>query len=305
MSVNLFVTTNLTITSDHNIVIKFADEVYVATLNELHILSQQLKTNYQAFISGRCKITTVLLSPIQLLQYAVIYLVEQLDIKITTGLLFEISSAIPIGCGMGSSAAVILSILRALDKLFTLKITPENYIAFGRDIENMQHGISSGLDLYLGVHGGCYLFEQGQGSKRCVPKVPLQLVNTGKPQSTTGECVENAVKYFKNSSLADDFAEITLVLDNSLQQKKFHMVKECIKENHRLLQTIGVVPKKIAMFIDAIEHAGGTAKISGAGAIYGDNAGILLVASDASINEIVDYYGYEILKGEENVLRII
>ncbi len=70
--------------------------------------------------------------------------------------------------------------------------------------------------------------------------------------------------------------------------------KHSIRANHRLLQKIGVVPTKVANFIADIESSGGAAKICGAGAITGDNAGVVLLLADPGITEIAQRYGYEL-----------
>ena len=45
----------------------------------------------------------------------------------------------------------------------------------------------------------------------------------------------------------------------------------------RLLDYIGVVPTPSARFVAAVEETGGAAKISGAGAVAGDNGGAMVV----------------------------
>ena len=113
-------------------------------------------------------------------------------------------------------------------------------------------------------------------------------------------------KYFKNSEIADDFAEVTTAMDLALQQSDLSAVQECIRKNHQLLKYIGVVPNKVAKFIEQVEELGGAAKISGAGAVSGNNAGIVLVVGETAIIDIANKYGYEILpvQGELSGLRI-
>ena len=52
--------------------------------------------------------------------------------------------------------------------------------------------------------------------------------------------------------------------------------RPALRENHRLLAHIGVVPAPAAQLIRDIEAAGGAGKISGAGAHRGDGGGIIL-----------------------------
>jgi len=243
----------------------------------------------------------------ELIQYTLIYILENLDLKLESGLQITINSTIPVGCGMGSSAAMILSLMQAILGYFNREISNEQRLEFGRSIENLQHGKSSGTDLFLSLYGGCYFSSAGKFNRRDLPKMPLFLVNTKKPASSTGDCVSKVAKFFHGSSIAADFAAITTELDQALVENNALKIQEYILENHKLLKYIGVVPEQVCEFISEIEKLGNAAKISGAGAVSGMNAGMVLVAGEANFHNLVNKYGYEILPlvGENNGARVI
>jgi len=262
------------------------------TLHALEALKKRLQNKYHAFLEGRCGIRDVLKRPFELLQYTVTHLLETWNIPLSQGLEIRASSDIPMGCGMGSSAALVMSTLYALAHFFKLDLDPARFISVGREAENLQHGYSSGLDLHLAMTGGCLRFEAGQTSERMIPNVPLYMVQTGTPKTSTGESVSFVEKYFKQSSLGEDFAAVTNAFDQALQVGDGAAMQVCIRENHRLLVNIGVVPPKIQAFIQALEQEGAAAKICGAGAVAGDNAGVVLVASDRDLSSITRDFGY-------------
>lgn len=308
-AVNRFVETTILESPDNKIQFEFINDKLsnALTLQELQVLQTKMDKRYQDFVAGKCHIKSVVHNPLELIQYAFIYLVENLSLTVKNGFKIQVQSTLPIGCGMGASAAVILSLMHALVNYFGCSLAVDKYLYFGREIENLQHGRSSGLDLFLSLHGGCYFFIDGDMSVRNLPKIPLLLVNTGKPQTSTGECVAAIAKHFQNGRLADDFAEVTTVMDVALQQDNLPAVKQCIRENHRLLKYIGVVPDKVAKFIAAVEELGCAAKITGAGAVSGSEAGIVLVVGFAEISNLAKEYAYEILpvQGESSGLQII
>ena len=80
-----------------------------------------------------------------------------------------------------------------------------------------------------------------------------------------------------------------------------------MRENHRLLTRIGVVPGPVQQFINDVEHGGGAAKICGAGAVAGDKGGVVMVVSDAPPVDLCQRYGYELnaVRGEPLGVRII
>lgn len=259
----------------------------------LKMIKERIQLKYRLFLEGDCSIRQVLKKPFELLQYTVVHLLESLNVSILNdGLEIRSASNIPIGCGMGSSAAVVMSTLYALAHFFKLDLEPAYFLSLGREAENLQHGRSSGLDVQLTLLGGCLHFKQGQILKREMPKTQFLMVQTGKPLSTTGECVSASRIHFKHESLLDDFEIVTQAFDQALQANDYLQMQACMRENHRLLVNIGVVPLRIQAFIQALEAEGAAAKICGAGAIKGDRAGALLVLGDAQVLSIAADYGY-------------
>lgn len=309
LAVNRFATTTIIEQPGYGIWFEFLNDnlKYVANLQELKTLKTQISKRYRKFTGGKCGIKDVIHNPLEFIQYAFIYLVENLFLPVNKGLKIQVELTLPIGCGMGASSAVILSLIHALINYYGHTLTIDKYLYFGREIENLQHGRSSGLDLFLSFHGGCYFFIDGNANKRNLPNIPFVLVNTGQPEVSTGECVEKVAHYLQNGDLADEFTQITMTMDLALQQNNLEMFAESIQKNYQLLNEIGVVPKKVADFISAIEARGNVAKVSGSGAIHGEKAGIVLVVGDKEISDLVMKYGYEILpvEGEADGLCLL
>ena len=98
---------------------------------------------------------------------------------------------------------------------------------------------------------------------------------SGIPAVSTGESVAHVRKQHGHDvSLWQQFAATTTALQTALTTGADP--RPALRENHRLLTHIGVVPAPAAALIRDIETAGGAAKISGAGAHRGDGGGIIL-----------------------------
>lgn len=264
------------------------------TLSTLFSLKHELQEQYRAFLEGKCSIREVLKRPFDLLQFTVTNLLEKWNVPLSDGVEIHTSSNIPIGAGMGSSAATVMSTLFALAAFFNLSIDPKRFLSLGQDAENLQHGRSSGLDLHLSLLGGCLKFEKGETEKRPLPTFPLNVVQTGKPDSTTGQCVSHASRYFEKTSLLDDYQAVTQQFDNALVKNDMMEIQRSIRENHRLLVEIGVVPPRIQNFIQDLEKDGAAAKICGAGSVTGDKAGVVLIVSEHDVEKVVERYGYSL-----------
>jgi mevalonate kinase len=178
-----------------------------------------------------------------------------------------------------------------------LQIPRETLYKLALEAENMQHGHSSGLDLRVAMQGGCLYMQEQEWQARQIPVLPMYLVNTGTPITTTGQCVEKVAPKFKSQQLRNEFAVITNAMDKALQQQSAHDMQQAIKENHQLLVNIGVVPEKVQTFILQIESAGSAAKICGSGAVAGDAAGAVLVVSEDKqyVTTLATRFGYNVI----------
>ena len=84
-------------------------------------------------------------------------------------------------------------------------------------------------------------------------------------------------------------------------------MQAAVRENHKLLVKIGVVPDPIQQFIKDVEKWGGAAKTCGAGAVAGDSAGIVMVIAENPPIELCQRYGYELsaVRGDPLGVRIV
>lgn len=311
MAVNRYTTTTTAWSDTPHIHFNLADLSYAKThtIETLQRLAKQLQLDYVAFINGKCGIRDVLKRPFDLLQYSVSTLIERFNLKLTQGVQIAVQSNIPLGCGMGSSAAAVISTLYAFTNLMKLNCVAADYMHIGKEIENLQHGRSSGLDLHLVTHGGCVRFEDGNAVARVMPEnLPLYIINTGQPITNTGECVAQVATILgKDQGLSNEFGAVTNAIDMALTTNSIAALKEAINVNHQLLKAIGVVPTKVADLITDLQSNGAAAKICGAGAIAGDNAGVVLVVSEQDPTEIVNKHGYALqtIQVENNGTKIV
>ena len=130
--------------------------------------------------------------------------------------------------------------------------------------------------------------------------LPLQFIDTGQSQCSTGECVRYTQPQFKtHPKLVEEFSHTTLQLQQALAETDIKKIMPIIQKNHQLLITIGVIPKKVQHFIGEIEKLGMVGKICGAGSIRGDKAGIVLIVGEKDITQLINDYQYETLDLKE------
>lgn len=277
------------------------------TLRALRELKHRVGKNYRMFLEGNLGIRDVLRKPVELFEFAFITILDGLHLKVKDGLDIRMHSTIPIGCGMGSSAATILSVLRAMGHYFRVEFRPDWYYEYSMLAENVQHGHASGLDSYISIHGGCARFQDGNAERLPLPRMPMMLVNTGVPQCSTGECVERVRRHFAASRIWDEFGDVTLRMEQALKTNDVEGFRDLLRQNQRLLSRIGVVPDRVQQFIDEVEQRGGAAKVCGAGAVVGDAGGMVLVSADEPMGPLCDRFGFDLLsvRGEPLGVRIV
>jgi len=294
VTINLFC--NVLICSEpEKIKLEFLDINYfnTCTFYELQKIQIKLKNLQSDFFKKK---TNISLQDFEIIQYSIYRILKKLKFNFTSGLKIMIKSDIPIGCGMGSSAASIIGVNYAIMKYFQNYIDDISQFLLALEIENIQHGKSSGIDLYTIINGGCYWFSNYINKKYKLIIDKLLIINTGKPISITRDCVLSCKKFFlSDKNLIKKFSVIAKTIKNSLLSYDKSSLICSVKYNHRLLVSIGVVPHKIQNLINHIEEAGGAAKICGAGSISGEKGGIIWIVGEKKIlTPVVRNQGYKI-----------
>ena len=262
------------------------------TVKALKTLKRQLLKNYDAFQQGQKSIKDVLKLPMELTQFAITNLLDKLNHTLTEGLQLKTHSDIPMGCGMGSSAASILVATRAMADHLRIELSEDLYLRYSLEAENLQHGQSSGLDLKVCYRGGCVFFHNHEWEALPPPTFPLYMVNTGVPESSTGECVSHVKSRMKDHVL-EEFSQVAFSLKDALLQNDESQFKEAIKKNHDLLVDLELVPSPIQAFIRTLEAQGFAAKICGAGTCRGNSAGMMLIAGPEDPQSLCKDYGFQ------------
>ena len=266
------------------------------SLEEAQAVASNVHRRYQEFLDGKRMIRDVLDDSGQLLIFAVMRALEEpgsAKPRLGGGLQVRIRTDIPVGCGMGSSAAVASALIQAVGRHTGQRFSQADLYERVMDCERLQHGHPSGVDAYASIYGGCMTYRRG-GEIRPLPlkNVEWALVHTGAPAASTGECVAQVKERFSGSDLWPKFERVAQEMASALTGGKSDRVVTLIRENHRLLVRIGVVPDPVQRFVRSVEERGGAAKICGAGSIRGDGAGMVWVVSEIPVAAWCADWGY-------------
>jgi len=204
-------------------------------------------------------------------------------------------SDIPMGHGLGSSASLIVAMLRGLSQVHQQHLSDADLQTAATTLENLAHGKSSGLDVAAVIQGECLLWQPPKTSEvlRNIV-VPGFLVNTGQPISSTADCVRRVREYHgQDAALWQEMS----VLVGQVQQSLVHdhgALYAPITRLQSMLTTLGVVPAKVQRFTEQIRRLGWTGKQCGAGSVVGDGGGFYWLLTQDNPQEVCDEFGYQV-----------
>jgi mevalonate kinase len=206
------------------------------------------------------------------------------------GLTVRIDSDIPPGSGCGSSAALSVAIVGAILRALGAPHDDATIARRALAVERQQHGRPSGVDVEAVLRGGLLWCRRGADGTTLREELalpagrlaPFRLYHSGAPAETTGEMVAWVRGLERRDPLAvrDALAAIdgaTHELLRALEGGAVDALVPLVRRCEGGLESLEVVPGRIASEFRAIERAGGAAKISGAGGRTGAGAGLVLV----------------------------
>jgi len=209
--------------------------------------------------------------------------------------IYWIHSNIPVRRGLGSSAALSVTMAAAFLKFYSGKsfdLPIINEVAY--QIEKIIHRQPSGVDNSTVCFGGFIYYRKEFEFLKTVNHLGFKiakeierrlfLVDSGSPQETTGEMVSLV------SHLCDRFPRKTKIIFNqieiatremtiSLLRKNLPSFRRAISDNQSLLSKLGVVSAEAEKLLNQMGHLG-KGKITGAGGKKRGSGFILFLADD-------------------------
>jgi mevalonate kinase len=180
-----------------------------------------------------------------------------------------INSQIPSSSGLGSSAAVTVATLSAINDEFRMNRTREDIANMAFEIEKMvQKGRASPTDTTVSTYGGIVLITGG--ARRRLPPQNMHLViGDSLISHSTAKLVEQVAELKKNypkivDPVLDAIEGVSLSAIHHLNNPR--ELGRYMNMNHALLEVLGVGHPQLAKMVLAARNAGAFgAKITGAG----------------------------------------
>jgi len=208
---------------------------------------------------------------------------------------YKITSVIPSGRGLGSSAAFCVALSATLLHFYTGMPQEKQLInSLAYQAEKYFHGMPSGVDVSASCFGGLIFYRKEFEFLKQISalnfKLPksfedrLMLIDTGKPKENTAEMVRIVgSKYNKDPermfSALCDIEKVTKRMVISIVKEDLKMFEEALGDNQKLLSKIGIVSSSAKKFIDEIEKFG-TGKVTGAGGLEKGSGMVLFLQKD-------------------------
>ncbi|HXW36601.1 MAG TPA: mevalonate kinase [Nitrososphaerales archaeon] len=184
----------------------------------------------------------------------------------------SVSSDVPHGAGLGSSAATMVAVAEAVSRLESLRFTKKETVAYAMIGESAVHGRPSGIDVNVCAYGGVMLFRMGETPRAVKLKGgrSLILVYSGTQRSTKVQIDKVAAAksrrpgFFKALTVAVD--EVSGLAAQRLVDGDLDGLGRLMNINHAMLQSVGASSEQVNGIVDELLAAGCLgAKLTGAG----------------------------------------
>ncbi|WMW25608.1 mevalonate kinase [Methanolobus sediminis] len=184
------------------------------------------------------------------------------------GVRISIESELPVGSGLGSSAAVTVASIQALNHLYECGLSLEDIAKTGHEIEKMVQGNASPTDTYVSTMGGVVMIPQRK--KLNLINCPIVVGNTHK-FSSTKELVGNVAKLRNDfpsvvEPILSNIGQMSILAERLVAEGDYETIGKLMNINQGLLDAIGVGSAELSALVYAARSSGAiSAKITGAG----------------------------------------
>ncbi len=202
----------------------------------------------------------------------------------------RISSSIPGGAGLGSSASTMVAVASAFSRLNSLGLGVEEVVGCAMEGERQIHGKPSGIDPTVCARGGVILFRTGSPPKKIDLAAPRSLIiaYSGLDRSTKGQIGRVSRSRAKSpklfSMLVEGVSDLSRAAAAKLSEGDMKGLGNLLTLNHAILGAIGVSNEVLDRMVGLLGSLGCYgAKLTGGGG----GGSVLAVAPEGKEKSIV------------------
>ena len=228
-------------------------------------------------------------------------ILEKMNLN-NVGMKIEVFSDIPRGMGLGGSAVLAVSIIKALNHHYKMGLSEQEINQMAYESEKIAHGNPSGIDNTIATYGYPLIYRKGEKTlkERLQIKEPLNLVLAfSKSEGLTAKTVAHVRKQWKSNQemyegVFDDIDAIVLNGIQAIQDNDLKQLGELMNFNQGLLNTLQVSTPELERMIHVARDAGAFgAKLTGGG---GGGAMIAISDNPDEIIEAFDSEGFQSIR---------
>jgi mevalonate kinase len=189
------------------------------------------------------------------------------------GVEVNIKLDIPIGAGLGSSAAVTVATIKSASIFNQIKFTKDEIANLAHQVELEVQGAASPIDTTLSTHGGLIYLSRDAGEIITLDinyEIPIVIGYTSK-RGNTGKLVE-LVRIKKESHpeimipILNSMEAIANSAKNALLNGNHQLIGDLMNLNHGLLDAIGVNTQELSKMVFKARETGALgSKLTGSG----------------------------------------
>ncbi len=217
----------------------------------------------------------------------------------------EVFPHVPRAMGLGGSAALAVSIVRALSDHFRLGLDDERVNALAFECEKAAHGTPSGVDNTVATYGRALKFHHSDGKPNFQPltiaaPLPLVIGITGR-ESLTAHHVAKVRRAWQRSPQHYDrlFDEVNALVESAaiaIAQGELAELGDLMNLNHGLLNALQLSTPELEELVHVARRAGALgAKLTGGGG-GGSMVAVTEVDRQEAVAEAMENAGYQALR---------
>jgi mevalonate kinase len=187
------------------------------------------------------------------------------------GISIEISSDIPVGSGLGSSAAVTVAALAAINIECGLGYSTEEIARMGHEIEMEVQGAASPTDTFVSTFGGVVEIPSRKRLNPIDCGIVIGNTNKGASPKKTAKLIKQVAQLRKEypdmiNAIIKAIGSFTKQGELMVLEKNYTALGKLMNVNHGLLDALGVSTMELSDLVYAARNAGAYgAKLTGAG----------------------------------------